>query len=88
MSAIPSLLLNSLLPIVDKNLTDEKVNGFFDNLTSQYPVAEDAEKNVIMLSQKGGKVKLSIASVKGVGIVKIHAQQDLVEVLRDAMKRI
>ncbi|MDL2309035.1 hypothetical protein LJC53_05580 [Bacteroidales bacterium OttesenSCG-928-C03] len=44
------MILKQLVPLIDKNLTDEKLMGMFSGLTDQYPVETGEVNNSIIIT--------------------------------------
>lgn len=86
--SMPPILLKTLLPVVEKNLTEEKVQNLFNTIADHYPIAEGRGKNVIILSRRADTTMASVATVDGAEIVALHEQQPLVETLKKAISQL
>lgn len=64
MSIFNASMLKSLLPIIEGQLTDEKVAEVFDQIANSYPIEDGETRNIIILSQTAGKVNFSVCGLK------------------------
>ncbi len=79
-------MLKMLMPLVEKNLTDDKVAELMQGILDGYPVAAGGDKNVVVLSLKEGRTYASVATTRGGEIMMFHAQAPLVELVKNAIK--
>lgn len=73
--------LKSLMPMVDKIITDENANKVFDVITETYPLLPDEIRNICTISQeKNNKVYLCVVGIdKNNKILRVKKQMLLVE---------
>jgi hypothetical protein len=75
------LIMNSLGPIIDKNLTDEKIKEVVDNMTNEYPLLPGEVRNIGIVSlERDGKTYFAIAGLnQNNTITSVKKQWRLVE---------
>ena len=73
-------MLKSLMPMVDKVLTDENVSKIFKGLEKEYPVEAGHKLLGTITIEKNNKVYFCIAEMDAnMKIFKVHKQWKLVE---------
>ncbi|NLB85734.1 MAG: hypothetical protein GX793_01600 [Bacteroidales bacterium] len=74
------MMLKSLMPMVDKVLTDENVSKIFKGLEDEYPVEAGHKLLGTITKEKNDKVYFCIAEMDvNMKIIKVHKQWKLVE---------
>lgn len=74
------MMLKSLMPMVDKVLTDENVSKIFKGIEDEYPVEAGHKLLGTITIEKNNKVYFCIAEMDvSMKIVKVHKQWKLVE---------
>ena len=74
------MMLKSLMPMVDKVLTDENVSKIFKGIEDEYPVEPGHKLLGTITIEKNNKVYFCIAEMDvSMKIVKVHKQWKLVE---------
>lgn len=77
-----NLLIKTLLPTVEKALTEENITQVYNKACMKYPIIGD--KNICTISKKSdGKVYLSVVSIANNEITKVHDQRQIRQFLQE-----
>lgn len=81
------MIIKSLTPIIDKQLTDDKVREIIETMTSEYPMQNDEVRNIGTISlAANGKVYFHIVGVNGSNtIVSIKKSWKLVDGIKNLL---
>ncbi len=82
-------LLKMIIPIAEKQLTDDKITPVFEKFLSSYPLEDDEHKNAAICTvEKNGKVYLSVIGmgynhdIKNYYVTKVKNRQPLIEAIK------
>ncbi|MBN2776246.1 MAG: hypothetical protein JXR36_01305 [Bacteroidales bacterium] len=79
-----NLMIRTLEPLIEKNLTDEKLSKIFDDIAKTYPIAENEIRNICTISkEQNGKIYFCIVGLDNHNkITSVKKQWKFVEGLK------